>query len=204
MSNRKPSEDQTRRRVIACATALFVALSLTKTAHADRVVPPSVPANLQVPTGSKAFLEGHAAGTQNYICLPSGSGVAWAFFGPQATLFTHNGQQVITHFLSPNPFQGGTPRATWQHSSDTSTVWAQAIASSSDSGFVAPGAIPWLLLQVVGTQYEPTGSRKLAKTAYIQRVNTSGGVAPQTGCAVATDIGKSALVHYETDYIFYE
>src|SRR5256885_1495814 len=36
-----------------------------------------VPDNLQAPAGNHAFLEGHAVGTQNYMCLPSGSLVAW-------------------------------------------------------------------------------------------------------------------------------
>jgi hypothetical protein len=34
-------------------------------------------------------------------------------------------------------------------------------------------------------------------------VNTSGGVAPSTGCASATDVGKKALVPYTADYFFY-
>jgi hypothetical protein len=38
---------------------------------------------------------------------------------------------------------------------------------------------------------------------YIQRLNTSGGIAPQTGCALATDIGRIALVPYAADYFFY-
>jgi Protein of unknown function (DUF3455) len=172
---------------------------LPQSAH---VTPPSVPANLQVPADSKAFLEGHAVGTQDYICLPSGSGFAWTFFGPQATLFTDSDKQIITHFLSPNPFEDGTPRATWQDSKDTSTVWGRALASSSDSAFVAPGAIPWLLLQVVGAQDRPTGGHTLAATTFIQRLNTSGGIAPSTGCAVSTDVGKVALVPYTADYFF--
>jgi hypothetical protein len=114
-----------------------------------------------------------------------------------------NDDQVITHFLSPNPFDGGAPRATWQHSRDTSTVWGLAIESSSDPNFVAPGAIPWLKLQVVGAQVGPTGGRKLMATTYIQRLNTSGGVAPSTGCAASTDVGKKTLVPYTADYFFY-
>jgi hypothetical protein len=124
-------------------------------------------------------------------------------FGPQATLFNDDEMQIITHFLSPNPDEGGMARATWQHSRDTSTVWAMAIASSTDPDFVDPDAIPWLLLQVVGADSGPTGGHRLTETAYIQRVHTSGGRAPATGCADAT-IGNTALVPYTTDYIFYK
>src|SRR5262245_36102598 len=54
-------------------------------AHAKRVVPPPVPANLEVPAGNTAFLVGHAIGTQNYVCLPSGTGFAYVLFTPEAT-----------------------------------------------------------------------------------------------------------------------
>jgi hypothetical protein len=187
----------------AAAVAGAAAVALPQPAGADSATLSLVPANIRVPAGNKAFFEGHASGTQHYICLPSGSAVAWTFFGPQATLFNDQVGQVVTHFLSPNPSENGTPRATWQHSRDTSAVWAQAIASSSDSNFVAPGAIPWLLLQVVGAQEGPTGGDKLIQTTFIQRLNTTGGIAPSTGCGVSTDVGKKALVPYTADYVFY-
>ena len=113
--NGKPLESQTTRRIplITCATALVVALAaaLPQAARADHLEPPPVPANIHVPAGNKAFLASHAVGTQNYICLPSVSGFGWTFFWPQATLFNDDGRQVITHFLSPNPVESGTPRA---------------------------------------------------------------------------------------------
>ena len=81
MKNCNAPENQTTRRIlpIACATALAVAftVSLPQPAHAGQVTPPPVPANIQVPAGNEAFLVGHAVGTQNYVCLPSGAGVAF-------------------------------------------------------------------------------------------------------------------------------
>ena len=201
-------EHQTTYRIlcIACATALAVAITvaLPQSAYPDNVTPPPVPSAIQVPAGSKAFLVGHAVGTQQYICLPSGPSVAWTLFGPQATLFNDNTKQIITHFLSPNPDEEGMPRATWQHSNDTSAVWARAIASSSDPDIVEDGAIPWLLLEVVGDQQGPTGGTRLTRTAFIQRLNTLGGTAPPNGCSASTDIGMRALVPYEADYFFYK
>ena len=187
----------------------------TPTSTATPIVVPPVPDALKVPEGNSAFLEGHANGTQDYICLPCpntittaatcpASGFAWAFFGPQATLSDNNQEQIITHFLSPNPSESGTPRATWQDSQDTSSVWAKAMATSSDPAFVAPGAIPWLLLQVAGSQAGPTGGSTLTATTFIQRLNTSGGVAPSTGCAVSTDAGNKALVPYMANYFFFK
>ena len=188
----------------AAALAVTFAVSRPQLAHADQVTPPPVPANLQVEAGHQAFLAGHAVGTQNYICLPSGSGFAWTLFGPQATLFNDDDKQVITHFLSPNPDENGTLRATWQHSRDTSTIWAVASQSSSDPAFVAPGAIPWLLLDVVGAQDGPTSGDKLSKTTFIQRLNTTGGAAPSDGCTNSIDVGKREFVPYEADYFFYK
>jgi hypothetical protein len=35
-------------------------------------------------------------------------------------------------------------------------------------------------------------------------LNTEGGVAPSTGCAVPTDIGNKEFVPYKADYFFYK
>jgi uncharacterized protein DUF3455 len=195
-----------RRRWTTYVTALAGACLalLPQGGYANPITPPPVPTELEVPAGHRPFLLGYAIGTQNYICLPSGPGFVWTLFGPQATLFDNDERQITTHFLSPNPDEDGTARATWQHSRDTSTVWAVAIASSSDPAFVEPGAIPWLLLQVAGADPGPTGGQKLTETAYMQRVHTSGGLAPTTGCTQAPDVGKRTLVPYTADYVFYK
>jgi hypothetical protein len=189
--------------------ALAVTVSLPRPAHAGELTPPPVPANIEVPAGHRAFLVGHATGTQNYVCLPAGAGFAWSLFTPQATLFDHQGRQVTTHFFGPNPLEKDVIRAAWQHSRDTSTVWGQAVASSSDPAFVAPGAIPWLLVRAVGAQDGPAaadGRRRrgvLTPTTFIQRLTTTGGVAPATGCSAAADVGNRAFVPYTADYFFY-
>jgi hypothetical protein len=165
---------------------------------------PPLPPDLEVPAGHRPFLLGHATGTQNYMCLPSDSGFVWVFVGPQATLFNDNDRQIITHFLSPNPEERDTARATWQHSRDASMVWAKQIASYPKSNFVELEAIPWLLLEVVGADIGPAGGHRLTKTTYIQRVHTSGGLAPTTGCTQASEVRKRAFVPYTADYIFYK
>jgi Protein of unknown function (DUF3455) len=220
MANWNVPGKQTTRRilVVARSTALAMALtvSLPPPTHAKHVTPPPVPSDIQVPEGNKAFLEGHAVGTQNYICLPcpnattpaamcpNASGFAWILFTPQATLFNDPAHQLTTHFFSPNPVETGTVRPTWQHSRDTSTVWAQALGSSTDPKFVAPGAIAWVLLRKAGVQAGPGGGDTLTATTFIQRLNTSGGLAPSTGCASSADVGHQAFVPYTADYFFYE
>ena len=199
----RPATRRTLR--FACATVLAVAFGSTfpQQAYAQRETPPPVPDTIQVPAGHRLLMAGHAFGTQNYICLPSGAGFAWTLFGPQATLFHNDARQMMTHFLSPNPDEAGTLRPTWQHSVDTSAVWARAIASSSDSGFVAPGAIPWLLLEVVGAEGGPTGGRRLRGATHIHRLNTAGGTAPAIGCSQSVNVGSRIFVPYEADYFFY-
>ena len=78
-----------------------------------------------------------------------------------------------------------------------------APTSSSNPKFVARGAIPWLLLRVVGDQPGPTGSDQLLETTHIQRLNTAGGMAPSAGCSRSADVGAKALVPYTADYYFF-
>jgi hypothetical protein len=213
MKNCSAHEKQTTRSILrsACATGLAVALTLSVAplAHAHHITPPRAPGDIEVLPPNKAFLVGHGVGTQNYICLPSGAGFAFTLFTPEATLFNpRDGQQVITHYFSPNnkpfdPSDKGVIRVTWEDSRDTSIVLGAVEKASTDVNFVALGAIPWLKVKAVGAQDGPTGGDRLSGTTFIQRVNTAGGSAPTTGCAASADVGKKAFVPYTADYFFY-
>ncbi len=185
--------------------------ALPHAAFAQTVTVPPVPDNIKVPEGNQAFLVGHAFGSQNYVCAPGDTlgRVAYALFTPEATLFGEQFEQLITHFNSPNlnpipPELLNTVRATWQDSGDTSRVWAKANASSVDAAFVNAGAIPWVLLEVVGNAAGPTGGNSLGATTFIHRLNTVGGAAPPTGCDNPTDLGRKAFSPYKADYFFYK
>lgn len=193
-----------------CLGLALAACTAGPAAFAQNVQVPAVPPGLEAPDGQIAFFTGHAEGTQNYVCLPTASGFGWTFFSPQATLFAsipwfrgEIKQQIVTHFLSPNPAEKGTPRVTWQSSFDSSAAWAKALKPSTDPAFVAAGAIPWVLLEVVGTNAGPAGGRLFAHTTFIQRLNTAGGAAPADGCGEPADVGKTSLVPYTADYFFY-
>ena len=188
-------------------------------ARADgSITPPALPDDMvPVPAGNKLILGTHAVGTQNYVCKPSGAGVAYVLFTPEATLFGEDGGQVITHNFSPNPFErntdpkvvaNGTIRATWQFR-DSSIVWAKLHANDPITGkkgavTVDEESIAWLLLDGVGSQSGPTGGDKLKDTTFVQRLNTKGGLAPKTGCSSLTDVGNTAFVPYTADYFFYK
>ncbi len=188
------------------AALLALALHATSAATAaagpaDAPIPPVL-----VPAGVTPFLRTHAVGTQNYVCVATGTGLAWRFYGPQATLFVRLAgfeQQLTTHFLSPNPDEAGVARATWQGSFDSSRVWARAAQIVDDPAIIGAGNIPWLLLERAGSRRGPTGGGLLSQATHIQRIHTVGGVAPSTGCSQSTDAGALALVSYGTDYVFF-
>jgi hypothetical protein len=179
-----------------------------------------VPDNLKVDEGSHAFLVGHAIGTQNYVCAPSttsDTGVAYVLFTPEATLFNDDGHQLITHFFSPNPdpsdpnksaavVADGAIRATWVHSRDGSSVWAKLHTNAQGViGSFTPDktAVAWLLLDKVGVEDGLTGGNILSKTTQVQRLSTTGGVAPDHGCDSLADVGHTAFQDYTADYFFY-
>jgi len=209
-------------RLFVAALALGCAIGTD--AHAQGF--PSTDPRITPGPDQSAFLVGRAEGTQGYICLPTSPGAStasWTVKGarPEATLFSAIGLdfQIITHFLSPNtnpnddvpkPLPFGN--ATWQSSFDSSKVWAQvpringvpaAIPAGSDPSCPNTGSIDCLLLQSVGTQAGPTGGTALAKTTFIQRLNTNGGSAPTAGCFTSADVGNQALVPYTADYVFF-
>jgi hypothetical protein len=190
------------RRILLLAAGIAIVLALTvsqsRPAQASyaTIKPPDVPSIIQVPAGNQPFRVAHAVGTQNYVCLSTGW--ASAAYGPQATLFNEDNEQILTHFLSAYPTGSDAFFPTWQDSRDTSIVWANAV---KDAKYVPdPTAIAWLLLKVVDSAPGPTGGDKMFGTTYIQRVNTTGGLIPTRTCAP----GDRALVAYTADYYFYK
>lgn len=204
------------RSLFVAVFALGCVFSTVTYAAAQKVTPPPTPTAITPQQGNSAFLVGHAFGTQGYTCLPTSTGdTSWTVnpARPEATLFTDVfglPVQIITHFASidANPNPNGLPvslagNATWQSSSDTSKVWAKATghidAGSDPVSCPNEGAIQCLLLESIGNQKGPTGGRLLAKTTFVQRLNTRGGSAPATACTV----GQTLLVPYTADYYFF-
>jgi hypothetical protein len=153
--------------------------SLVQVAQAGPA-PPSVPDTLQVPDGCTVFLIGHAVGVQIYSCNDTG----WSLVAPRANLFDDQGALIITHFAGP----------TWQ-ANDGSTVVGNAEASVS----VNPTAIPWVRLSAASTTPGQLGS-----TTNIQRITTTGGLAPLAADRNAIRAGTLAEVPYTADYYFWK
>jgi hypothetical protein len=152
---------------------------------------PEVPGDIAVPTDVKLAVHDHAIGTQIYSCASSGGAdggagttYAWTFKAPDALLYDMSFTPVGMHGAGPS----------WT-ASDGSSVVAPQIARVD-----APqaDAIPWLLLKELST----TGPGLFSEIAFVQRVNTWGGVAPTTGCD-ASAVNTLVRVLYSADYYFY-
>jgi hypothetical protein len=168
--------------------------------------------------GTSAFLLGHGVGAQGYVCLATAAGASWTVNGarPEATLFTHifgEAVQIITHFLSPvvnpndvGPMPSRFGDATWRSSFDSGRMWAQKqkfVTAETEASCPNGGSIDCLLLQVIGSEEGRAGGKSLTKTSFIQRLNTSRGSAPATGCPVSGDVGHQALAPNSADYYFF-
>ena len=167
--------------------AAAAALSVTAAAQAAQAGPPApvVPGPIQVPAGIKVFLVGH--GVQIYSCQATPGGFGWGFVAPRANLYNDHGKLIITHFGGP----------TWQAKDGS-----RAVGHLVDSVTVDATAIPWLLLSA-STTPGPDGDRLVA-TTYIQRIATTGGLAPPAVDCNAATAGTVAEVPYTADYYFWK
>lgn len=165
-----------------CAIAAVVPLAGVATAAPTA---PDVPDGIAVGEGYKPYLIGHAVGVQIYDC----NGVSWSLRAPSANLYGDNGQLIATHFGGPS----------WQ-AKDGSKVIARRAA---DPVIVDDKAIPWLLLEPTSATAGPDGDR-LAGTKYIQRIATTGGVAPAASTCNGETAGDVAEIPYTADYVFWK
>jgi Protein of unknown function (DUF3455) len=166
--------------VVAAGAALLVGVTSGRTLpqHTD---PASVaiPKALDVPSGNRQVALLDAKGVQVYSC----TGRAWKLLEPAATLWNHNG-------LFERPMALHSRGPVWVSTVDGSAVKATAVANVPEDG-----AVPELLLKATATR----GPGVLDKVSYVQRLATSGGLAPTTACS-----GSSQLaVPYSATYAFY-
>ncbi len=145
---------------------------------------PAAPEALRPPAGQVLLLHLAGKGKQIYTCQSAGGGFAWKLKAPDAQLFDESGAMAGRHFGGP----------TWE-AKDGSRVTGKLAQS------VAPAdatSIPWLLVNAVSHE----GSGVMTRVASIQRLNTKGGKAPDSGCDASSEKAE-APVEYQADYYFY-
>ena len=175
--------------LVAGMLAAAVALWLAQVVEAGPV--PSVDLGaIQPPDHNKVFLVGHGVGVQIYACSATNTGFAWTFVAPRANLFNDEGKLIITHFAGP----------TWE-ANDGSRVVGTVVPGGSVT--VDRTAVPWLLLAATPSHHGAAGGR-LGRTTFVQRINTTGGIAPDAATCNAGTVGARAEVPYTADYLFWK
>ncbi len=160
--------------------------SLAQTASTPQV-PDQLPDQLKAPLGEKLILKASARGSQVYTCQAQADNpnlFEWHLKAPDAELFDDQGQKLGRHYAGP----------TWQ-AMDNSKVIGKVSAKAN-----APqvNAIPWLLLEAKSH----AGQGLFTPVRWIQRLNTTGGQAPNGGCDRAHQ-NQEHRVQYTADYYYY-
>jgi uncharacterized protein DUF3455 len=137
---------------------------------------PEAPSALKVPDDdAKPVAVLHGVGVQVYTCQSG----AWTLLEPAATLF--DGQKAVAlHTRGPE----------WVSTVDGSAVTGTAVATVPQKTAVAE-----LLLKATSNR----GTATFGKVAYIQRLDTKGGLAPTGTC----DSTGQLSVPYTATYVFY-
>lgn len=162
------------------AAALWLFAGAT-TAHADEAAPTA----LQPPAGYTVAFTAKATGVQIYTStMDSGSPLKWTFEAPLAELRAPSG--IIHHYAGPS----------WEAADGSKIVRDKDAPVTTVAAKQAAADIPWLLIKV--TPAATTGV--LSKVAYVQRISTTGGVAP---AVPPTNAGTKVGVPYTATYVFY-
>jgi hypothetical protein len=143
-----------------------------------------IPEEIGVPTGHRQVLLLHAKGEQIYQCTSHNGTTSWQLQAPNAQLFNSAGEQVGRHTVGPE----------WSYA-DGSRVLGRVLKKVEMN---PDSTIAWVLLEAI----EHQGDGVLANTRFIQRVNTRGGLPPDSACN-SNHLGTEKPVSYSADYIFY-
>jgi hypothetical protein len=180
MRQRKPEDSFMGHRV----GLLSVGVALLAGCLCENLVGQEIPQSIRAPENEHVVLRVHAKGDQVYVCQQGVTRNAWRLKEPDAELFDQEGKLAGKHFGGPS----------WQMN-DGSKVRGEAEANAPSPD---KGSIPWLRVKVVSHD----GNGVLSPVTTIQRINTKGGAAPDTGCNEANG-AKELRVPYEADYLFY-
>jgi hypothetical protein len=168
-----------RSLLLAAALAALPAAAITE--------PGGIAASLRVPASEAPAFVLNGNGVYIYQCrqaISDPNTYAWAFVVPDATLY--DGSRSVARHATIGMYESLSDR----------TSVSGVVRSSQPAG----GAnLPWVLIRA-----QPIGESGLfANVSSIQRVNTTGGAAPSSGCG-PDNVGEEARVAYQADYYFYK
>lgn len=141
---------------------------------------PEACSSIAAPEGHKLAFHVYAKGVQIY----KWNGFMWSFVGPEATMYAEENYfgEVGIHGFGPH----------WTSKSG-SRVKADRVLNTGCRP--DPNAIEWILLKMK----ETSGSGIFGRVSYIQRTNTTGGMAP----VEAGMLNEVREIPYTAEYYFY-
>lgn len=167
--------------VLGVATAVVLLAAGAQTSQAQE----AVPAALQPPSGYAAAFSAKATGVQIYTSTAeAGSTPKWTFDAPLAELTAPDA--LIHHYAGPS----------WEAVDGSKVTRDTTVPVVSAPAKQAAADIPWLLIKVAA---DPAPG-VLSKVVYVQRISTTGGVAP---AKPPTRAGTKVGIPYTATYVFY-
>lgn len=163
----------------------LVSLAISPALAFDRNGPelPGQCRSIRVPEGNKLAFHAYARGSQVYRW--NAVTFKWDFVAPVATLFAEEDffGEVGMHYVGP----------TWESKSGSKVQGSRVPGTGCN---VDSTAIDWILLSKTRSE----GPGIFESVTYVQRVNTTGGLAPSTP---GTTNGEQKEVPYTAEYYFY-
>jgi hypothetical protein len=172
--------------VITKLLPIALLLAIVIPAAGQAIPRPDVPDKIKAPAGEEVILMTHASGSQIYVCQAGADGQpAWILKAPDAELHDAQGAVIGSHFAGP----------AWKLNDGSEVTGKPAARVDAPT----PDAVPWVLVAVTGH----SGSGVLSRVTTIQRIHTTGGIAPPaTGCTAAK-LDVEVKSPYTADYYFY-
>jgi hypothetical protein len=149
---------------------------------------PEVPKEIAVPSGYKVLLKVEARGVQIYKAIETKPGeLKWALEGPLADRRDGKGTRAGFHYEGPS----------WEATDGSKVVRDKSEDVKVAEARKAKEDLPWLLVKLKPEEGKPG---VLTSAAFVQRLETSGGLAPtEAPSRVGTKVG----VPYQAVYVFY-
>ena len=165
----------------------LVTLATTSAFAFDNSNGPELPAecsSINVPAGNKLTFHAYAKGVQIYKWNLITQ--KWDLLAPQAGLFAEENYfgEIGSHYAGPR----------WESKSGSIVEGRRVLGTGCTPD---PTAVAWILLSKFTTE----GSGIFSKVTYIQRVNTTGGLAPSEPGLVD---GEMKQIPYTAEYYFYK